>query len=149
LSGIVTNVKKVNNLTSEISTASGEQTKGIHQVTKAIGEMDHITQQNAASAEETASASEEMSAQARTLMDQIKVLTEQFGGARQSQTYSGSNSVRENMLKQPMIDDMPHANVRTNGDNKNSSLQMTNQDQLITVGDEKVVEEHNERFKGF
>jgi methyl-accepting chemotaxis protein len=149
LTGIVSNVKKVNNLTSEISTASGEQTEGINQVTKAINEVDHITQQNAASAEETASASEEMSAQARTLMDQIKVLTEQLGGTRQSQTDSGNNSARENILKQPMIDDMPHANVRTNGDNKYSSQQMKNPDQLITVGDDKVAGEHNERFKGF
>jgi methyl-accepting chemotaxis protein len=148
LSGIVTNVKKVNNLTSEISTASGEQTEGIHQVTKAINEMEHVTQQNATSAEETSSVSEEMSAQAQFLMDQIKVLSEQLNGTRQSQNDSGNNRVRGNMLKQPMIDDMP-ANVKTNGDNKYRSQQMKNPDQLITVGDDKVVEEHNERFKGF
>ena len=147
LTGIVENVKKVNNLTSEISTASGEQTEGINQVTKAINEMEHVTQQNAASAEETSSASEEMSAQAQFLMDQIKVLSEQLGGTRQSQTDSGNNRVRGNMLKQPIIDNIP-TNVRTNGDNKNSSQQMTSPEQLIPMRDDKVVE-HDERFKGF
>ena len=147
LTGIVTNVKKVNNLTSKISTASVEQTEGIDQVTKAINEMDHVTQQNAASAEETASASEEMSAQAQTLMDQIKVLTVQLGGTQESQTDSGNNRVRGNMLKQPMIDNMP-ANVRTIGDNKDNSQQMTKPDQLIPMGDDKVVE-HNERFNEY
>jgi hypothetical protein len=147
LTGIVINVKKVNNLTSEISAASCEQTEGINQVTKAINEMEHVTHQNASSAEETSSASEEMSSQAQFLMDQINVLSAQLGGARQSHTDSGNNSARGNMLKQPMIDDMP-ANVKTNGDNKNRSQQMTSPDQLISMRDDNVVE-LNERFKSF
>ncbi len=82
LSSIVTNVKKVNNLTGEISTASSEQTEGIEQVTKAINEMDHVTQDTAANAEETASASEELSAQAQQMLDQIKILSAQVGSSR-------------------------------------------------------------------
>ncbi len=161
LTGIVTNVKKVNNLTSEISTASGEQTEGIDQVTKAINEMDHVTQQNAASAEETASASEEMSAQAQFLMNQIKVLTGQLGGTRESQTASGKRNVKangnqpyktigtqRNMMKPHVIDEMPHANARTNGDNKYGSQQIANPDQLIPMGEDKVVE-YNDRLKDF
>ena len=161
LTGIVENVKKVNTLTNEISTASGEQTEGIDQVSKAINEMDHITQQNAASAEETASASEEMSAQAQTLMDHIKVLSVQLGDTKESQTDSEKRSVKSNTiqtsksistqvkrLKQHAIDDMPHDNTRTNGDNKDSSQQMTNPDQLIPMGDDKIVE-LDERLKDF
>ncbi|MFQ5687431.1 MAG: methyl-accepting chemotaxis protein [Candidatus Scalindua sp.] len=161
LSGIVINVKKVNTLTSEISTASGEQTEGIEQVTKAINEMDHVTQQNAASAEETASASEEMSAQAQTLMDYIKVLSVKLDGTRESQTDSEKRGVRGNttqagksigtqgkMLKQHAFDDMPHANAGTNGDNKDISQQMINPDQLLPMGDDEVVE-HNERLTDF
>lgn len=161
LTGIVENVKKVNTLTNEISTASGEQTEGIDQVSKAINEMDHVTQQNAASAEETASASEEMSAQAQTLLDHIKVLSGKLGGTKESQTESGRRGVKGNttqtgrrigtqrkLLKQHAIDDTPHANARTNGDNKGSSQQMTKHDQLIPMGDNKAIE-HNERFGDF
>ena len=84
LTSIVTNVKKVNNLTGEISTASGEQTEGIDQVTKAINAMDHVTQNTAANAEETASASEELSAQAQNMMEQINILAAQVGGGKKA-----------------------------------------------------------------
>ena len=160
--GIVTNIKKVNNLIGEISTASGEQTEGIDQVAKAVNEMDHVTQQNAASAEETASASEELSAQAQILMDQIKVLTAQLDGNKASQTYSGRSGARGNLtrrtdtrigtkvniLKQPVTDDMQHSNVRHNGGNKDGIQQMKKPYQLIPMDDDKVVE-HNVRFKDF
>ena len=92
LSGIVTNVKKVNNLTSEISTASCEQTEGIDQVSKAINEMDHVTQNTAASAEETAASSEELSAQAQHMLGQIQILAAQVGGDKKAvkpQTHPG------------------------------------------------------------
>jgi len=79
LNGIVTNVKKVTELTNEISTASQEQSKGVEQVTRAVQEMDTVVQQNAASAEETASASEEMSAQAQIMKEQVKMLSLHVG----------------------------------------------------------------------
>jgi methyl-accepting chemotaxis protein len=50
---IVTSVKKVENLVSEIASASLEQSSGIEQVSKAVGGMDELTQQNAALVEET------------------------------------------------------------------------------------------------
>jgi len=62
---------KVAELVSEINAASNEQAQGIEQVNKAVGEMDKVTQQNAANAEESASASEEMSAQAQELNSMI------------------------------------------------------------------------------
>ncbi|MGQ3685437.1 MAG: methyl-accepting chemotaxis protein [Candidatus Loosdrechtia sp.] len=79
LTDIVTNVKKVNNLITEISTSSQEQSTGIEQVSKAVNEMDCVTQQNAANAEEMASASEEMSAQAQQIMEQVRILSVQVG----------------------------------------------------------------------
>ena len=92
LYGIVENVKKVNKLTGEISIASGEQTEGIDQVTKAINEMDNVTQNTAANAEETASASEELSAQAQNMLEQIKLLSAQVGSDKKDvkpQTHPG------------------------------------------------------------
>lgn len=53
LTEIVTSVKKVADIVSEIAIASQEQSSGIEQVSKAIGNMDEMTQRNAALVEET------------------------------------------------------------------------------------------------
>jgi hypothetical protein len=69
---------------AQIAAASAEQSQGIAQVNVAVGEMDGITQQNAANAEETASAAEELSAESlhlRSLVDQLRAVTEGSGGA--------------------------------------------------------------------
>jgi methyl-accepting chemotaxis protein len=58
---------KVNDLVGEIAAASNEQSQGIDQINTAVGQMDQVTQSNAANAEESASASEELSAQAEQL----------------------------------------------------------------------------------
>ena len=53
LTDIVTAVRKVADIVSEIAAASQEQSSGIEQVSKAIGNMDEMTQRNAALVEET------------------------------------------------------------------------------------------------
>lgn len=58
---------KVGQLVNEIAAACSEQAQGIDQISKAMGELDKVTQQNAANAEESASASEEMTAQANQM----------------------------------------------------------------------------------
>ena len=64
---IVLSVGKVTAIMAAISTASAEQEHGIAQVTTAIGEMDGVTQQNAALVEEAAAAAGAMQAQAKEL----------------------------------------------------------------------------------
>jgi methyl-accepting chemotaxis protein len=58
---------KVKMLVDEVNLGSQEQARGIEQISKAIAQMDQVTQATAANAEESASASEEMSAQAEAL----------------------------------------------------------------------------------
>jgi hypothetical protein len=53
---------KVEDLVKEIAAASAEQAQGIHQINKAVIDLDRLTQQNASTAEESASAAEEMNA---------------------------------------------------------------------------------------
>ena len=60
-------VVEVNDLIRSISAASEEQANGVDQISKAITQMDKVTQQNAANAEEAASSSEELSSQATML----------------------------------------------------------------------------------
>jgi methyl-accepting chemotaxis protein len=66
---IVQSVRRVNEILEEISHASREQSAGIEQVNRAVGEMDQVTQQNAALVEEAAAA-------AHSLKDQVGVLRE-------------------------------------------------------------------------
>jgi len=68
LGDIVTSVKRVTDIVSEISAASQEQASGIEQVNKAILQMDETTQQNAALVEESAAACQAMEGQAGKLM---------------------------------------------------------------------------------
>ncbi|UCF95566.1 MAG: methyl-accepting chemotaxis protein [Desulfobacterales bacterium] len=71
---------KVTELAGEIAAASNEQAQGIDQVTRALHDMDKLTQQNAGNAEESASASEEMNAQAEQLTDFVQELVALVGG---------------------------------------------------------------------
>jgi methyl-accepting chemotaxis protein len=66
---IVHSVRRVNEILEEISHASREQSAGIEQVNRAVGEMDQVTQQNAALVEQAAAA-------AHSLKDQVGVLRE-------------------------------------------------------------------------
>ena len=64
---IVSSVKRVTDIMSEIAAASQEQSAGIEQVNQALAQMDQVTQQNAALVEQAAAASESMKEQAGTL----------------------------------------------------------------------------------
>ncbi len=74
LTEITQQARKVNELMDEIAAASQEQSQGISQVSKAITQMESVTQQNAANAEENASASAELSAQAQNFRQIVKEL---------------------------------------------------------------------------
>jgi methyl-accepting chemotaxis protein len=69
LDEIVGNVRQLDALILEVSTASQEQSQGIIQVNLAVSQMDKVTQSNAANAEESASSSQELSSQAGTLQE--------------------------------------------------------------------------------
>ncbi len=64
---VVTAVRRLTDIVGEISSASEEQRNGIEQVNLAIGEMDQVTQQNAALVEEAAAAAGSLEEQARRL----------------------------------------------------------------------------------
>ncbi len=72
---IVAQVKHVNDLIGEISSATQEQTQGIGQVGDAVSELDKVTQQNAALVEESAAAAESLSQQAARLVEAVSVFT--------------------------------------------------------------------------
>jgi methyl-accepting chemotaxis protein len=67
LKELVPSIRKTAELVQEVSAASREQATGVAQMTKAMVQVDQVTQRNASAAEELASTAEELSAQALAL----------------------------------------------------------------------------------
>jgi methyl-accepting chemotaxis protein len=70
---IMESVKRVTDIMSEITAASQEQTSGIEQISRAISQMDQITQQNATLVEEAAAAAASLQNQADNLVQVVAV----------------------------------------------------------------------------
>jgi methyl-accepting chemotaxis protein len=85
----------VTQLIGEIAAASNEQAQGIRQVNDAVGKMDQIVQQNAATSEESASASEEMSAQA----EQMKALVAELAALVDGKPLAGAHAAAAQTLR--------------------------------------------------
>jgi len=80
LNDIVIKARQVDELVAEVTSASKEQTQGITQINAAVGQMDKVTQSNAANAEESAAAAEELNAQAETMKQSVAELIQLVGG---------------------------------------------------------------------
>ncbi len=78
--------EKIATLITEISTASGEQARGIDTINSSITQIENVTQDNAATAEETASASEELASQIMAMDQTVRELQVMVGGHGQRQT---------------------------------------------------------------
>ncbi len=73
MGAIVTSVKRVADIMSEITVASQEQSVGIEEVNRAISQMDEMTQQNAALVEQAAAAASSMQEQAQLLQRAVSI----------------------------------------------------------------------------
>jgi len=69
---IVDSVQRVSDIIGEINSAAAEQATGIGQVNSSVGEIDRMTQQNAALVEESAAAAESLREQAARLSQVVK-----------------------------------------------------------------------------
>ncbi|AYM76155.1 methyl-accepting chemotaxis protein I [Janthinobacterium sp. HH103] len=94
MNDIVDSVQRVSDIITEITAASSEQSVGIDEINRAIGQMDAVTQQNAALVEESAAAAESMQHQAHNLAQVVSVF--KLNG----QQASGANGVTQ-ALKRP------------------------------------------------
>jgi methyl-accepting chemotaxis protein len=63
LENIYNQSEQINEIVKEITTASQEQTQGVIQISKAVSQMEQVTQSIASNAEESAPASEQLNAQ--------------------------------------------------------------------------------------
>ncbi|WP_425304326.1 methyl-accepting chemotaxis protein [Alteromonas lipolytica] len=71
MNDVVNSIKRVNDIMSEIAAASVQQASGIDEVSKAVVQMDEMTQQNAALVEEAAAAADSLRQQASQLSDRV------------------------------------------------------------------------------
>ncbi len=99
MTDIVTSIQKVNAIMTDISTASQEQNRGIEQVNLAIGEMDQVTQRNAALVEQAAAASETLQDQAANLVQVVSAF--RLGEASQLSMQMQPAQVRAGMIALP------------------------------------------------
>jgi methyl-accepting chemotaxis protein len=81
---IVSSIRRVADIMSDISAASIEQSSGIEQVNLAVTQMDENTQKNAALVEEAAAAAESLEEQARHLLDAVSIFRLDAATARQA-----------------------------------------------------------------
>jgi methyl-accepting chemotaxis protein len=68
---VVMRIQRVADVMSEVAAASQSQSNGIEQVNQSIGQMDTMTQQNAALVEEAAAAAESLKSQADSLAEVV------------------------------------------------------------------------------
>ena len=94
LQEIVTSIKEVAGIVSDIATASGEQAVGIEQVNGTLANIDEATQQNAAMGQQNAAA-------ARTLDQQAESMVERIGAFRLSEQFQMQTLPRAEMRNAP------------------------------------------------
>ncbi|RDV05366.1 methyl-accepting chemotaxis protein [Undibacter mobilis] len=73
LDEIVTSIQKVTAVVSEIASASIEQSTGITEITKALSQMDVVTQQNSALVEENAATAKTLEQQAKAMSNDQRI----------------------------------------------------------------------------
>ena len=114
LNEIATKAREVDELVAEVASASREQTQGIAQVNTAVGQMDKVTQSNAANAEESAAAAEELNAQAALMKESVAELLQLVGGSKQNPV-SQSNAAPQPAKVTPHAAPKERPAVSTNG----------------------------------
>lgn len=80
LEEILSNVANVDSLVSEIAVASTEQAAGIKEISKAVGQMEQVTQQNSAAAQSSSSSAEQLKTQSHVLKEIVQDLMRHVHG---------------------------------------------------------------------
>lgn len=108
---IVSSIRRVTDIMSEISAASIEQSSGIEQVNLAVSQMDENTQKNAALVEEAAAAAESLEEQASNLRDAVAIFKlDQLGAVTRKQERKSQASVLVPQPSAPVRKALPAMN---------------------------------------
>jgi methyl-accepting chemotaxis protein/methyl-accepting chemotaxis protein-1 (serine sensor receptor) len=89
---ITAEASKIKVLVEEINLGSVEQTSGIEQISRAISQVEQVTQSSAANAEECAAAAEQLNAQAEAMRDVVEGLRAMVDGGEAVHTRTNVRS---------------------------------------------------------
>jgi len=120
LNEIVTKARQVDELVAAVAAASREQTQGITQVNSAVGQMDKVTQSNAANAEESAAAAQELNSQAATMKQNVEELLQLVGGVGEAVNESVKGGHQAQPISRQVL--LSSKRTHTNGDNGHSQV---------------------------
>ncbi|MBC7429359.1 MAG: hypothetical protein H7336_12145 [Bacteriovorax sp.] len=126
LNEIVSSVASVSKMITEISTASQEQAQGVHEMTKAIAQLDQVTQQNSANSAESANAAGILSNQAELLNSLVQKLV---------QTVEGGEAVFVNNSEVSNINFNPEVNIAIT---KRKITKASSNSNLVHMKDQKI-----------
>lgn len=101
---ITQNSSKVKTLVDEVNQAGTEQARGIDQVSRALSQLEKVTQQNAANAEESAAASEELRSQTEVMKGVVTTFERLLsGGIAHTQSASRIDTAPAPQAEQPLV----------------------------------------------
>jgi methyl-accepting chemotaxis protein len=121
LNEIVSKVRQVDELVTEVAGASSEQTDGIAQINVAVSQVDKVTQSNAATAEESAAAAQELNAQAEVMKQSVAELLQLVGGKTETATEKSVAQVSQTNKSR-------RAHYRQNGSHRQSAARAISKD---------------------
>jgi methyl-accepting chemotaxis protein len=101
LNDIVAKARQVDELVAEVASASREQTQGITQINTAVGQMDKVTQSNAANAEESAAAAEELNSQTAVMKQSVAELLQLVDGQKMTVSTGTPVSTARSSARRP------------------------------------------------
>lgn len=107
LEEILRNAVTVSSVVSEIALASGEQTKGIAEVGKAMTQLDQVTNQNTSAAQEASASAEQLKSEAERLNVVVKDLVQLIHGERPQ----ADSPVVSAPRAEPLADNLPNSKV--------------------------------------
>ncbi|WP_447894845.1 methyl-accepting chemotaxis protein [Vreelandella sp. GE22] len=102
MTDVVSAVRRVADIMDEISAASQEQSDGIEQVSHAVGQMDEVTQQNAALVQQAAAAAASLEDQASRLEQAVAVF-KVLEGQQSRASAPGSNAAGQQAARKPAL----------------------------------------------
>ena len=111
--------QKVNELVSEITAASLEQSQGLEQINRAMGHVDSVTQKNAAGAEENSSAAANLKSEATQLIEIVQMLALLVNGG------SVDNEVVEKKATKKSTSSSSKSNSKVNFDGYSKNMKQS------------------------
>ena len=109
---IVASVQQVNDIIGRISVASTEQADGIAEVNRAVGQMDDMTQQNAALVEQAAAAAESLHEQTVNLARAVSIFKIEGVAPLDTEAEVGLNTDQTHDFHDPLERRAPHSPMR-------------------------------------